>query len=176
MAAVVAAAAGRAPTRITGDGRQTRDFVYVDDVVDALVRAGERGSGLVVNVGTGVQTSLRDLWALVAPKADRRPRRPGRPDELAALRRVAGAGPHPPRLVAVDDAGRGPRRPALTECWLISARTARGRRGEGGRARVAATAGSHDRRDDDGAHARGLDSRGERRVHGIDDQHAATGA
>ena len=68
VAAMVAAAAGGAAPRITGDGRQTRDFVYVDDVVDALVRSGHRGSGLLVNVGTGVQTSLRDLWALVAPE------------------------------------------------------------------------------------------------------------
>jgi UDP-glucose 4-epimerase len=60
----LAAAEGRAPT-IHGDGRQTRDFVYVDDVVDALVRAGERGSGLVVNIGTGEQTSIRDLWAKI---------------------------------------------------------------------------------------------------------------
>jgi UDP-glucose 4-epimerase len=35
-------------------------------VVDALVRAGQRGSGLVVNVGTGVQTPLRDLWQAVS--------------------------------------------------------------------------------------------------------------
>ncbi len=67
VAALVAAAAKGVPPRLSGDGRQSRDFVYVDDVVDALVRAGQRGSGLVVNVGTGVQTTLRDLWALIAP-------------------------------------------------------------------------------------------------------------
>lgn len=61
---VAAAAAGEAPI-VHGDGRQTRDFVYIDDTVDAFVRAAQRGSGLVVNVGTGVQTSIRDLWALV---------------------------------------------------------------------------------------------------------------
>ena len=57
---------GQAPL-VTGDGRQTRDFVFIDDVVDALVRAGRRGGGLVVNIGTGVQTSLRDLWMAIAP-------------------------------------------------------------------------------------------------------------
>ena len=58
---------------VHGDGRQTRDFVYVDDVVDALVRASAKGSGLVVNVGTGVATSIRDLWDLVAGPDGRRP-------------------------------------------------------------------------------------------------------
>ena len=38
---------------IFGDGEQTRDFVYVDDVVDAFVRGASRGGGLVCNVGTG---------------------------------------------------------------------------------------------------------------------------
>ena len=74
-----AAAAGRAPV-ITGDGRQTRDFVFVDDVVDALARAGSRGSGLVVNIGTGVQTRIGDLWTMIggdsAPAAAPVPERP----------------------------------------------------------------------------------------------------
>ncbi|HEY4333984.1 MAG TPA: NAD-dependent epimerase/dehydratase family protein [Ilumatobacteraceae bacterium] len=57
------------PLEVHGDGRQTRDFLFVDDAVDALVRAGARGGGLIVNVGTGVQTSIRDLAGLVAPGA-----------------------------------------------------------------------------------------------------------
>jgi len=57
---LVAAAEGK-PATLPGDERQTRDLLYVDDAVDALVRATTRGSGLVVNVGTGVQTSFRDL-------------------------------------------------------------------------------------------------------------------
>lgn len=50
---------------IHGDGRQTRDFLYVDDAVDALVRSAQRGNGLVVNVGTGQQTSIRQLERMV---------------------------------------------------------------------------------------------------------------
>ena len=61
-----AAARANTPPRIDGDGRQTRDLLFVDDAVDALMRATERGGGLVVNVGTGAQTPVNELWELVA--------------------------------------------------------------------------------------------------------------
>jgi UDP-glucose 4-epimerase len=71
-----------APT-IQGDGRQTRDFVYIDDVVDALVRAMERGGGLVINVGTGVQTTVRDLWERIGENAQVVPvTAPARPNDV----------------------------------------------------------------------------------------------
>jgi UDP-glucose 4-epimerase len=61
--------AGR-PTRVYGDGSQTRDYVYVLDVVDAFARAaGGDGGGRRLNVGTGVQTSDRELHTLVAEAA-----------------------------------------------------------------------------------------------------------
>jgi UDP-glucose 4-epimerase len=46
-------------------GRQTRDFVYVDDVVDALKRAGLAPgvAGATLNIGSGSETSVRDLVA-----------------------------------------------------------------------------------------------------------------
>jgi UDP-glucose 4-epimerase len=51
---------------IFGDGSQTRDYVYVDDVVDAFVRSIERGGGLLCNVGTGVETSVIEVHDAVA--------------------------------------------------------------------------------------------------------------
>jgi len=46
-----------------GDGSQTRDYVYVDDVISALVAAATAPNinGLVINVGSGVETNIRDL-------------------------------------------------------------------------------------------------------------------
>ena len=54
------------PCTIYGDGTQTRDFIYVDDVVSALIAAKERGSGELVNVGSGVELSINDLHARLA--------------------------------------------------------------------------------------------------------------
>ena len=59
----------RAPPAIFGTGEDTRDYVYVEDVVDALVRAAERGEGGFYNIGTGVETSTNRLYAVVAGEA-----------------------------------------------------------------------------------------------------------
>ncbi|MGD0877967.1 MAG: NAD-dependent epimerase/dehydratase family protein [Anaerolineales bacterium] len=52
---------------VHGDGNQTRDYVYVDDVVSAMVAAATAPNinGLVINVGSGVETSLRALTKLM---------------------------------------------------------------------------------------------------------------
>jgi UDP-glucose 4-epimerase len=47
--------------RIFGDGRQTRDYIYVADLVKALLRAGETAAGGVVNIGTEEETSVLDI-------------------------------------------------------------------------------------------------------------------
>jgi UDP-glucose 4-epimerase len=71
------------PTKIFGDGTDTRDYVFVDDVVDAFVRAGgEAGGGQRFNVGTGVETSTAQLHSAIAASA-------GKPDNPEF---------HPPRL------------------------------------------------------------------------------
>ncbi|MEU4328311.1 NAD-dependent epimerase/dehydratase family protein [Nonomuraea dietziae] len=59
-----------APTVLYGEGDQTRDYVYVADVVDGFVRAcGEAGGGRRFNLGTGLQTTDRELHTLVAEAA-----------------------------------------------------------------------------------------------------------
>ena len=65
-------------TRVYGDGGNTRDYVYVGDVVAAfLAAAGSAGSGRRFNIGTGMQTSDRELHRLVADAT-------GAPDEPLA--------------------------------------------------------------------------------------------
>jgi UDP-glucose 4-epimerase len=52
---------------VHGDGTQTRDYVYVDDVVSAMVAASTAPDldGLVINVGSGTEVSVRDLATLI---------------------------------------------------------------------------------------------------------------
>jgi UDP-glucose 4-epimerase len=54
------------PVTIFGDGEQTRDFVHVDDTVDAFVRAAGKGDGRILNIGTGVEVSVNDLCAVMS--------------------------------------------------------------------------------------------------------------
>jgi UDP-glucose 4-epimerase len=70
---------------IYGDGSQTRDFVYVDDVVQAMIQAMQRGSRLRCNVGTGRQVSVDGLFKRMAALTgyDQEPyHAPQRPGEL----------------------------------------------------------------------------------------------
>ena len=54
---------------IFGDGTQVRDFVHVSDVAAAFLRAADAGTG-TYNVGTGVATSIVDLYRLCASAAE----------------------------------------------------------------------------------------------------------
>lgn len=67
----IARAREGAPLRVLGDGRQTRDFVYVGDVARAFARALDvpKLGGLVCNIGTGVSVSIAGLAAAVSTAA-----------------------------------------------------------------------------------------------------------
>jgi UDP-glucose 4-epimerase len=51
---------------INGNGRQTRDFIYVDDVVEANMAAMNKAAHGIYNVGTGKETSINELFAMLA--------------------------------------------------------------------------------------------------------------
>jgi UDP-glucose 4-epimerase len=76
---------------IFGDGNQTRDYVFIDDVVHGFVRAIDRGSGRLVNIGTGLETSVNALFKQLA--------------ETIGYTGEPGTGPLPPgelRRIALD--------------------------------------------------------------------------
>ena len=76
---------GKAPV-VHGNGKQTRDFVFIEDAVDALSRSLDRAGGLIVNVGTGIATSIGDLWALMGGVASPAPREStDRPNDVVRL-------------------------------------------------------------------------------------------
>ncbi len=79
---------GEQPT-VFGDGLQTRDYVYVGDVVAANLLAAESNATGAFNIGTGVETSVLDIVSALAPHAaasfepEMAPERPGEVRHIA---------------------------------------------------------------------------------------------
>ncbi len=108
-------AEGARPT-IFGDGRQTRDFLYVGDVVEALISAADRLAagdelGDVYNVGTGRETSVLELAERLGSlgggggfEPEMEPAREGEIQRCAIDSRQCG---DRPRLARPDKPGRG---------------------------------------------------------------------
>jgi UDP-glucose 4-epimerase len=101
--------------RIFGDGTQTRDYVYVEDVVRATLAAAEHDGG-VFNVGTGRETSVVELFELCRRVADK--------DDVAAVFAPARPGELQRSVLdisrAVDELGWRPERSleeGLRETW-----------------------------------------------------------
>jgi len=73
---------GKVPV-IFGDGEQTRDFIYVKDVVTANLAALNRGTGKIINISTNRPSSVNSLYKLLQEMTERvisaeyRPTRPG---------------------------------------------------------------------------------------------------
>lgn len=83
------------PYTVVGDGRQTRDFTYVSDVVSAFLTAAQStASGEIFNVGTSAPVSVNRLVELLGGDKIYIPKRPGEPDcthaDTAKIRRVLG--------------------------------------------------------------------------------------
>ena len=83
------------PLTIVGNGEQTRDFVFVTDVADCLVRAAESDvSGRIFNVGSGKPHSVNYLAGLLGGDTVNLPKRPGEPDctfaDISQARTVLG--------------------------------------------------------------------------------------
>ena len=73
---------------IYGDGSQTRDFIFVDDAVEAFVLAMHDGSQLRCNIGSGRETSINDLYRMLVDLTgyDQEPYyAPERPGELSRI-------------------------------------------------------------------------------------------
>lgn len=70
---------------VFGDGEQTRDFIFVEDVVEAIVLALDRGDNTVLNLSTGMPTSINqliDTLERVVAKPLRREYGPERPGDI----------------------------------------------------------------------------------------------
>lgn len=73
------------PLTIVGDGSQTRDFIHVNDLVDAVVKAAEHPiKNEIFNVASGVETSVNTIADIIGGKKILIPKRPGEPDRSLA--------------------------------------------------------------------------------------------
>lgn len=83
------------PYTIVGDGRQTRDFIFVSDVVEAFIAAADSGlKDEIMNVGSGGTYSVNRLVELMGGESLRIPKRPGEPDctfaDIAKIKKLLG--------------------------------------------------------------------------------------
>ena len=73
------------PFTIVGDGNQTRDFTYVSDVVDAMIKASESNvEGEIFNIGSEKDVSVNKIAELLGGKKVYIPKRPGEPEKSLA--------------------------------------------------------------------------------------------
>ena len=69
------------PFTVVGDGKQTRDFTFVTDIVQAMISAAKSNrSGQIYNVGSGTNVSVNRLVELLGGEKVYIPKRPGEPD------------------------------------------------------------------------------------------------
>jgi UDP-glucose 4-epimerase len=77
------------PLPIFGDGKDTRDYVYVGDIVEANIAGLDTEQNAVLNIGSGVETSVLDLVRMIEevtgiePETEFLPPRPGEVPRIA---------------------------------------------------------------------------------------------
>ena len=78
------------PLTIVGNGRQTRDFVHVYDLVKGLIKAAKKGKpGKIYNIGSGKETKINHIAKLIGGKRIFIPKRPGEPERsLACIKKI----------------------------------------------------------------------------------------
>jgi UDP-glucose 4-epimerase len=74
------------PLTIVGDGEQTRDFINVKDLVNAIYKASIKKDlkGKIFNIGSGKETSVNEIAKIIGGKKITVPKRPGEPDRSQA--------------------------------------------------------------------------------------------
>ena len=80
---------GGRPT-VFGDGKQTRDYIYVGDVVSAAIAAAESDAGGAINIGTGIETDVLQLVDALGKLSDRDDFEPEfAPERTGEVQRIA---------------------------------------------------------------------------------------
>jgi len=80
---------GGSPT-VFGDGKQTRDYIYVGDVVSAAIAAAESDAGGAINIGTGIETDVLQLVDALGKLSDRDDFEPEfAPERTGEVQRIA---------------------------------------------------------------------------------------
>ncbi len=74
------------PLTVVGNGKQTRDFIHVSDLVEAIIMASQKPKlkGEIFNLGSGIETSVNHIAKIIGGKKIYVPKRPGEPDRSKA--------------------------------------------------------------------------------------------
>lgn len=73
---------------IFGDGSQTRDYIYIDDIVTATIKSMEISDSVLINVSTGNEVSTNDVWKMVS-KGTRTVKPQYMPEKKGEIKRIA---------------------------------------------------------------------------------------
>ena len=92
------------PLTVVGNGKQTRDFTYVTDVVSAIIKSSNsKIKGEIFNVGSGKTISVNRIINILGGKKVRIPKRPGEPDctyaDISKIKKILKWKP----LVSIED-------------------------------------------------------------------------